>query len=207
LSEAIDTVVGADWDILAPGLEKLISIMFEMDIKLWPNVEKTISGNIKGKNFLDSYVPAKDIGDRRKLRVDYGFGVGGYQGFLMHLQAKDAGTMSLRRAMEAMPGVSDVDEELRTIEIEAIDQAGMAMFQQQAAAGALDLRIWSTIRDEMAKKGMPLYKAIMKYEEELAAQAAAAQGTEQGALTAPEPEGAPEEAPLPGIPPQVLAGI
>ena len=61
--------------------------------------------SVEGKKFLDTYIPIDDIGDRRRIRVDYGFGVGGYQGFLMHLQAKDAGTMSLRRAMEAMPGI------------------------------------------------------------------------------------------------------
>ena len=113
--------------------------------------------------------------------------------------------MSLRRAMEAMPGVSDVAEELRTIELEAIDQAGMVMFQQLAAAGQLDLTLWSTIRDEMAKKGMPLYKAINKYQEMIAEQAAAAQGTDIGALTAPE---APvEESELPGVPAEALGGV
>jgi len=206
LSEAIDTVVGADWDILSPGLEYLFDVMFTMDVTLWPDEEKTVSGNLKGKKYFDTYVPSKDIGDRRRIRVDYGFGVGGYQGFLMHLQAKDAGTMSLRRVMEAMPGVSDVDEELRTIELEGVDQAGMVMFQQQAAAGALDLTLWATISTEMRKKGLPLYEAISKYQAEIAAQAVAAQGQDQGALAAPEEE-IPQEEELPGVPPSAMAGV
>ena len=209
LAEAIDTVVGGDWDILSPGLEYLFKVMFTMDVKLWPDEEKTISGNLKGKKFLDTYIPIEDIGDRRRIRVDYGFGVGGYQGFLMHLQAKDAGTMSLRRAMEAMPGVSDVDEEMRTIELEGIDAAGMAMFQQLAAAGQLDMLIWSKIRTEMAKKGIPMYEAINKYQEELAIQAAAAaESQDVSGLTAPEPEAlAGPESELPGLPPAALAGV
>ena len=206
LAEAIDTVVGSDWDILSPGLEYLMEVMFTMDVTLWPNEEKTVSGNLRGKKYFDSYIPKDDIGDRRRIRVDYGFGVGGYQGFLMHLQAKDAGTMSLRRVMEAMPGVSDVDEELRTIELEGVDQAGMVMFQQQAAAGTLDLTLWATLRTEMAKKGMPLHEAVAKYQAEIAAQAVAAQGTEQGALTVPEEE-IPQEEELPGVPPSAMAGV
>ncbi len=209
LSEAIDTVVGSDWDILAPGLERLMKICFTMDVKLWPKVEKTINGTMKGKQFSETYIPEKDIGERVEIRADYGFGVGGYQGFLMHLQASEAGTMSKRRAMEAMPGISDVDDELSLIEIEQIDSAGIAMFQQQAAQGALDMSIWAKVRKEMAQKGLPLFEAIIKYEELLAEQAAASQGTEQGSMMAPpggEPQGMEEAAP-PGVPPAVLAGI
>ena len=207
LSDAIDTVVGGDWDIIGPGMEQLFSVAFEMDVTLWPNVEKTISGNIKGKRFLDTYIPAEDIGDRRDLRVDYGFGVGGYQGFLMNLQAGEAGYMSKRRVMEAMPGVTDVAEEQNLIDIEAMDDAGKAMFQQQAMAGQLDMRIWAKLRKQMAEKGLPLHEAIEKYSNEIAAQAQASQGTEQAALTAPMPEEMPMEEELEGMPPSVMAGV
>ena len=207
LSEAIDTVVGSDWDVIGPGMEKLFQAAFAMDVELWPKVEKTISGNLNGKKFLDTYIPGKDIGDRRDIRVDYGFGVGGYQGFLMHLQAKDAGTMSRRRAMEAMPGVTDVDEEMNLIDVEAMDDAGKALFQQQAAVGNLDMVLWAKVRAKMAAEGMPLHEAIEEYTTEIAAQATAAQGTEQAALTVPEEGGAPEEEQLPGIPPGVLSGV
>lgn len=207
LSEAIDTVIGGDWDIIGPGIEHLMTICFQMDVKLWPKVEKTISGTMKGKRFLETYIPEKDIGERVEIRADYGFGVGGYQGFLMHLQAGEAKTMSRRRVMEAMPGISDVDEELSLIEIEAMDEAGMAMFQQQAAQGQLDMAIWAVVRKDMAEKGLPLFEAIIKYEEMLAQQAAAAQGADQGSLTAPPGPEAPIEEPLPGMPPMALAGF
>lgn len=206
LADAIDTVVGGDWDVIGPGMEYLFHVAFTMDVTLWPNVEKTISGDMRGKKFLDTYIPAEHIGDRRSIRVDYGFGVGGYQGFLMHLQAKDAGVMSRRRAMEAMPGVSDTAEEEQLMNIEAMDDAGKAMFQQQAAMGQLDMVVWAELRKEMAEKGTPLHDIIIKYQEKLAAQAAAVQNTEQAALTAPAEE-MPMEEELPGIPGAVLAGI
>lgn len=206
LSEAIDTVVGGDWDIIGPGLEHLMKVAFTMDVELWPDEEKTISGNLKGTRFLDTYTPAKDIGDRRFIRVDYGFGVGGYQGFLMHLQAKEAKTMSRRRAMEAMPGISDVQEEMNLIDLEDMDEAGKALFQQQAATGQMDIVLWAEIAEKMAEEGMPLRKAILEYQERLMEQAQAAQGTDQLALTPPAPEEPmPEE--LPGIPGAALAGV
>lgn len=207
LSDAIDTVVGSDWDVIGPGMEKMFEVAFAMDVALWGNVEKTISGNMRGQRFLDSYTPNEDIGERRDLRVDYGFGVGGYQGFLMHLQAKDAQVMSKRRVIESMPGVTDVAEEMNIMDIEAMDEAGKAMFQQQAATGALDMRLWAKLRKEMAEKGTPLHEAIEKYQEELAKQAMASQGTDQAALTAPMPDEMPVEEELPGIPPSVLAGV
>lgn len=207
LSEAIDTVVGSDWDVIGPGIERLMKVCFTMDAKLWPNAEKTIYGTMKGKRFSETYTPGDDVAERVEIRADYGFGVGGYQGFLMHLQAKEAGTMSRRRAMEAMPGISDVDEEMGMIEIEQMDEAGVAMFQQQAAAGAMDMAIWATVRKKMAEDGLPLFQAIIEYEALLAEQAAAVREADQGALTAPAPEGPPAEAPLPGLPPAALAGI
>lgn len=115
--------------------------------------------------------------------------------------------MSKRRAMEAMPGVTDVAEEQNLIDIEAMDDAGKALFQQQAASGGLDLRVWATLRKEMAEKGTPLHEAVEKYQEALAKQATASQGTDQQALTAPMPEEMPAEEELPDIPPSVLAGV
>lgn len=210
LSESIDTVVGADWDVLGPGMEYLFAVCFEMDVRLWGDVEKTVEGNLRGERYLDTYTPNKDIGDRRAIRVEYGFGVGGYQGFLMHLQAKDAGVMSKRRAMEAMPGISDVAAEERLMELEAMDEAGKALILQQAATGTLDLRLLAKIRKQMAEKGTPLLEAVEKMQDELAAQAQAAMAAEQSSLTAPMPgeemmEAGPPE--LPGIPPAVMAGV
>lgn len=204
LSESIDTVVGGDWDTIGPGIERLLEVCFRMDVMLWPNEVKTVEGTLAGKRFFETYTPIDDIGERTKLRVDYGFGVGGYQGFLMHLQASQGKTMSRRRAMEAMPGISDVDEELNLIEIESMDDAGMAMFQQQAAAGQLDMPVWAKVRKDMAEKGMPLFQAIIKYQELLAEAAAAAQGTDMGAMTSPGEEMVEPEQQLPGLPPGVM---
>lgn len=207
LADAIDTVVGADWDIIGPGMEYLFGACFEMMMVWWPDVEYSISGSIRGERYLDSFVPSKDIGDRRDIRVEYGFGVGGYQGFLMHLQAGDAKYMPKRMVMESMPGISDVAGALRELELDALNEAAQAAILAQAAQGTLDLRMVNGIMQKVAKDGVPLLEAIGELQEEIAAQAMAAQGTDMGALTAPLPEEQPAEAELPGIPPAVLAGV
>ena len=211
LAEAIDTVVGRQWDIVSVGMNHIMSLCYAMDEKMWPNVEKQTKGIIKNTAFRESYIPAEDIDGQWDINVDYGFGVGGYQGFLMQLQSLEAGLNSKRRAAEQMPGVSDVDDLMREIELEAMDDGLMANFQAQAAQGALDMVLWMRIRKQMAKKGTPLVDAIEKYEDELKAQAQAAlqQGGAAPVTAAPIPEEAPpEEAPaLPGIPPSAALGM
>ena len=208
LSEAIDTVIGRHWDIISVGLQKIIRLCFMMDEKLWPNEEKQLRFNVKGKNINDSYIPSVDIAGRHHINVDYGFGVGGYQGFLQNVQAMDAKLLPRKRVIEEMPGVTDVDATLRAIELESMDEAGQAMFQQLAATGQLDMTVWATFRKEMAEKGTPLHEIIIKYEEQLREQAQAA--LEQGGAEAMTTPGRPEEAPAqgpgppPGIPPQLL---
>jgi hypothetical protein len=180
-----------------------------MDNLLWPDLEKTITGEYRGKRYLDTYTPMDDIGDRVDIRVDYGFGVGGYQGFLMHLQAKDAQTMSRRRTIESMPGVTDVDEELNAMDLEAMDEAGKAMFMQMAAQGQLDMVIWSKLYKMMASKGLPLSEAIEKYQEALQEQAAAVAEDESTAsmTAAPSPEEQLPEEELPGVTPEAVVGF
>lgn len=209
LADSIDTVIGGDWDTIGPGIEKLIEVCFRMDVKLWPKVEKTIEGTKQGKRFFETYIPEKDIAERFYISADYGFGVGGYQGFLMHLQAKEAETMSTRHTMENMPGVSDVDDMLNEIELEKLDRAGIANLEQMAATGQMDMVLWAKVRKQMAEKGLPLYEAMIKYQELLAEQAAAAAQSQGdvGGLTAPGPEELPAEEALPGLPPSVLAGV
>ncbi len=198
LSEAIDTVVGQYWDIIGTGMSYLMKVSFMMDEKLWGDEQKSISGEMAGKRFLDTYTPSKDINGRHFIRTDYGFGIGGYQGFLMHLQAKDAKTMPRRQVMEAMPGVSDVDEAMRLIELEDMDEAGMANFANLAATGQLDTVIWAKLRKEMAEKRVPLAEVILKYEEEIREAAAQAEPSPdvQG-LTAGGEQPIPEEAAQP----------
>jgi hypothetical protein len=206
MASAIDNTVGDYWDIIAPGLEHMFEVAYRMDEKRWPNEEKRITSNIKGKKMRDVYKPAENIDGRYAINVNYGFGTGGYQGFLQNLQANEAGVRSRKAAIEQMPGVSDVDQELRQIQLENLDDAQMANIQSQAAQGGMDMIFMAELR-QMVAKGMKIDEAIVKLTEQ--AQAQAQQAMETGAtapVTNPAPEEAPvEEAPLPGLPPQAVA--
>lgn len=208
LAEAIDTVIGRYWDIVSVGVRTLIDVAYTMDETLWPKLEKNIRGSSRGKRFYESYVPSTDIAGRHDVRVHYGFGVGGYQGFLQNIQAAQGGVMSKKRVMESMPGVSDVAELEREIELEKMDEAGISQFQTLAASGQLDIVLWSQLREQMSRSGTPLVEVISKYEERIReqAQAALTQGG-AGPLTTPPPEAAEEEAGPPGIPPAALMGV
>lgn len=205
LNDSVDTVVSRYWDTMGHGIQELIAAAMKMDEKFWPNEEKSVYGIVKGSRFRDKYVPKKDINGRYFVRIEYGFGRGGYEGFLETVQAYQAGLSPKRAAIEQMPGISDVDAVLRTLEIEKMDEAGQVAFLTAASQGQLDTVIWAQLRKEMEMKGMPLHEAILKYEAELQAQASqAAQSQDVTGMTAEAPmqEGGPAEAPPPpGIDP------
>jgi len=206
LSEAIDTVIGRIWDIVSVGTQNMLKACYTMDEKMWGGVKKPTSGIIKGQSFSEMYVPNKDIAGRNLINVDYGFGLGGYQGFLQQVQAKEAGLNSKKRAVEQMPGISDVNDLLREIELEQMDESMLTAFRAQAEQGQLDVLIWSKLRNEMARKGKPLAEIIPQYEEELRAQAqqAVEQGGAEALTTPPTAEAPPAPPQLPGVPPSAL---
>ena len=207
LAEAIDTVVGRMWDIVSVGMQHLLRVCFAMDEQFWGNQSKSISGIYKGNKILDRYMPSKDIAGRWHINVDYGFDIGGYQGFLQQVQMVGAKLQSRRGALERMPGMSDVDDKLREIEIEAVDEAAIANFLALAAQGQLDMVIVAKLRKQMAEEGKPLFEIIIDYEEELKkqAQAAMGQGGAEAMTTAPAP--APEAMGLPSLPPMPGMGL
>lgn len=206
LASAVDNTIDDYWDIMSFGFKKILYIALCMDEKLYGNEEKHISLNVKGKKYRDTYVPSKDIDGHYDVNVDYGFGLGGYQGFLQNLQANQAKVRSRKAAIEAMPGVSDVEREVRQIQLEDLSDAQMANLMSQAANGALDMVFMAKLQKAVAK-GKPLDETILKLTEEAQAQAAAAAQTEgisPVTAEAPPEEAAPEAAPLPGLNPAAV---
>jgi hypothetical protein len=193
LASALDTTVGDYWDSISIGMRHLFAALFSMDEKNWPKAEKRLSFNLKGHPVRDAYTPKKDIAGRYDIGVFYGFGIGGYQGFLQNMQANQAKMKSRKSAMMEMPGVPDVPKELRQIQMEDLDDAGMALIQTQAATGQMDMLTWANIRKEIANEGKALHEVIMDMQEALQEQAAAAAesgGVTEG-VTAPAPEAPP----------------
>ena len=209
LSESLDTVISSYWDIISDGMGKLLAACYAMDEKLWPSVEKGLYLTVKGKKIQRTYTPKEAIAGYYHVGLDYGFGLGGYQGFLQNVQAMDAGLLPRRKVMEDMPGMSDVDANQRQIELENMQDAGAALFLAQAQQGALDMKIWAKLTKEMAEKGTPLHEIVVKYQDELEAQAAAVaedQSTQSVTAQAP-PEAAPVEQGPQGPPAMPLGAV
>jgi hypothetical protein len=178
-----------------------------MDEDLWPKEKKHISIIRKGTHTRDEYMPAEDINGRWQTEVEYGFGGGGYQGFLINVQANQAKLRSRKTAMESMPGTSDVAKEQRQIQIEDLDDAGMALVQSQAASGELDLSLWAELRKGIAE-GSSLHEVVEDTREQAQEQASAVAGQEGGVApitAAPAEETVNQEAaPPPGLNPAAL---
>lgn len=208
LASAVDGTVADYWDILQDGYRRLLVCALKMDETLWPKEEKRITTNVKGSKQRDTYVPGRDIDGRYAVNVEYGFGLGGYQGFLQNLQANQAKVRSRKKTVESMPGVSDVDQELRQIQLEDLSDAQMANIQSQAAAGQMDMKLMANLR-KLVEKGMTVEDAVLKLAEEAEAQAQAAAQNPGGPLpitqVPPSAEAPPEEgAPLPGLNPAAV---
>lgn len=208
LAGALDNTIDDYWDIVGFGFKRLLNIAYRMDEALWPDMEKRISMNMKGQKMRDVYIPSKDIDGHYDVHVDYGFGLGGYQGFLQNIQANQAKVRSRKRAIESMPGVSDVDQEIRQIQLEDLSDAQMANIQSQASQGQMDMVMMAQIRKQV-EKGMTVEDAVLKLAEDAQRQAAQAQQTPGvSPITNPAPEQAPEmqEAPPPpGLSPAAVA--
>ncbi len=192
LASSLDTVVGDYWDGISIGMRHLISACFKMDEVQWGDVSKRISLNIKGNPVRDTYIPNVHIAGRYEIGVFYGFGIGGYQGFLQNLQANQAKMKSRKSAMMEMPGVPDVPKEMRQMQLEDLDDAQMALLMSQAVGGTMDAITLANIRKEVADSGKTIGEVILDMEEQLKEQASAVSegdGTTQD-LTAP-----PQQAP------------
>lgn len=206
LASALDNVVDDHWDIISAGMQWIIEVCFRMDEKNWPDVEKRISRNVGGGKGRDVYTPSKDISGRYSINLDYGFGVGGYQGFLQTLQAKEAGMLSKKAAMEAMPGVTDVDKMIREIDLEHLDEVQKANILAQAQAGQMDMVFMAELK-QMVAKGKRLDEAILELQERAQEQAQqAAENQTTTPVTNPAQQAPPvqEEAPPPGLSPAAV---
>ena len=209
LASALDTVVGDYWDGISIGMRHLLAGCYKMDEIQWTNNVKRISLNVKGNPIRDTYKPSKDINGRYEIGVFYGFGIGGYQGFLQNIQANQAKMKSRKSAMMEMPGVPDVPQEIREMQLEDLDDAQMALIQSQAVGGTMDALTLAKIRKGVADEGKTIGEIILEMEEELKQQAqdvSDGDGTTSD-LTAPPSQGQAPPGSIQGTDLRALPGL
>lgn len=105
---------------IASGLTMVLEMCFEMDEKLWPNVEKSIAGLQDGAPFEMKYKPSKDIAGNYTCSVSYGLtaGLDPNRALVFLLQGLTSNVFSRDTVQRQMPFDLDVTAEQKKIYVE-----------------------------------------------------------------------------------------
>lgn len=156
LMRPINSIVEHYWNLDSPDTEALYATALMMDEYFWPNERKEVSGRRRGEEFELAYTPSKDIKGQYAVGINYGFGVGGTEGLIQSLQALGARLMDKRTVMESIPGVRSVNDTLRKIELDRLDDSIYAAFD---AGDVPRAQFLAQVREEVAS-GTPVTEAI-----------------------------------------------
>lgn len=160
-------------EVVGLCLEEITELCFMLDVKLWPNEQKTITGVLTGKPYEVTYTPAKDIGTSYTCKVSYGFQSGqtASQAIITLLQLLGGGTISQDTFRRQMPFEIDPDEEQRQIDVEGGRQAlwqGLKGLEQaigpMAMQGGDPLQVLNTAAKAIAlrAKGVSIEDAMIR---------------------------------------------
>lgn len=156
-------------------LEEVIGLCFELDEKLWGNVEKTVHIKDNGAPREFKYTPKKDIAGNYIVDVSYGAiaGLDPNRGLIFVLQSMAGGLISKSTGRRSLGGVLDLNipAEERQMQLEQVDDAIAAALAQmplaipQMAMSGMDPREMTLqiakARDMIAKGKEPV-EAIME---------------------------------------------
>lgn len=113
-------------------LPKLYTTALAVDVNMFGDVTKSVSGQGRGEPFFTDYTPAKDIGANfGRVTVEFGPGLGGYEGHLQMLQDLGADAISVETVMEHNPHIRSISKEKRRIEMGKLERFAM----EQALTG------------------------------------------------------------------------
>jgi len=116
-------------------LPRIYASALIQDRAVFPNETKDISSWARGETFFTTYTPIKDIGPKLgKITVDFGPGLGGYQGHIAQLQDLGADVMSKLTVMEKNRSIRSVRAERARMWQQKLDALVETSFTGQAAA-------------------------------------------------------------------------
>ncbi len=213
LMGGFDTQIKTAQTILGEALARATEIAFELDVKVFGGVTKTIMGTATGSPYELTYDPAKEIGDNYACDVTYGYaaGLSPNQAAVLMLQLRGDNLIDRGTVRRNLPFDINDDEVQRNLDLDetrdAIKQAVFGYVQNMgamAASGADPLPLLKSVAlfYDGLEKGTPMSRLLVEAftpppptEEELAAQevAAAAGAAAQGAP--PDAGGPPGVAP------------
>ena len=196
--------------LLGSAVADSISLCLELDVKLWPDQQKELTGSLNGSPYTVKYTPSKDIRNDFQVSAEYGVmaGLDPNRALIWSLQALGAGLTSKSFIRKNLPVSLDVAAEEQVIDVENLRESLMQSIsgyaqaipsmaaQGQDASGPV-LAIASLI--EARKKGVPVEKAaedIFSPPDPPPGQGLSPQDQ------APSPDQAGQAGALPGGPPQ-----
>jgi hypothetical protein len=136
LNRDVRTQVTNYWEVMKPDIEFIKSAALIIDEKHYGGVEKSIYGRVKGEPFEATYVPRETIGGNHAVEVDFGIGVGGFDGFVELMQFAAQGFADEQTVMEYAPWVRSVSETRRKVLLDRMEKLLMEM-----VAGSADINL------------------------------------------------------------------
>ena len=122
LMGGFDTQVKTAQQVLAEALSNVFSLAFEMDEKLFGDIEKTVRGVDSGAPYEVTYTPRKDVDGEYVVDVTYGLmaGLNPNQALVFGLQARGDQLISRDFLRRQMPFEMNVTQEEQKIEVEKL---------------------------------------------------------------------------------------
>jgi hypothetical protein len=158
---------------LASALTDVIEMCFEMDERLWPDVEKSITGLQDGAPYEVKYKPSRDIAGNYTCSVSYGLtaGLDPNRALVFLLQGLTSNVFSRDTVMREMPFDLNVTDEQKKIYVEgmrdalmgnmaALAQAIPAMAMQGGDPTDIIMKVGATI--QALQKGNTIEDAVEK---------------------------------------------
>jgi hypothetical protein len=167
-----NTQIQAGQQILAGLFQKVISLCFEMDERLFDS-EKTMYGTYKGARYELSYKPSKDVSGDHSVQVRYGLmaGLDPSRALIFSLQALQAGLISKEFIMSELPWSINVSLEKDRMDVEHMRESLSASVNmltqaipQMTAGGGDPTDIVEKIAKviDMKKRGAQIEDAVLE---------------------------------------------
>jgi hypothetical protein len=214
-----DSQIKAGQQILAEAFERVISLCFKVDEKVFPG-EKTYHGTHQGAPYQLVYSPEKDIKGDYTVQVRYGLmaGLDPSRALIFSLQAMQAGLISRDFVMRELPWSMNVASEQDRIEVEKMRDALTGAFSgltqaipAMAASGADPSDIIEKVASVIGakKRGVEIEDAVMAVFKKPEAPEMPAQppAVEAPPEQQPQPPAAQGQGAPAGAPPQDVASI
>jgi len=122
LNRTVTSAVQDFWDHMKPDIVLIRSAALIMDEDLYGSRKKPMFGRVKGETFEDTYVPKKVIAGHHTVSVDFGIGVGGFEGFVELMQFAAQGFIDEQEVMENSPWIKSVSNTKRRVFLDRIEK-------------------------------------------------------------------------------------